>query len=235
MPKFTRGSGPLVSILIPSRGNPTGLSTAIQSLLHFAKDRSQIEILVKIDDDDTKTLDWCQDLKRKFPFEAYVGPRGRGYLDIPQYLNLLASKARGDWLFIFCDDVVMATPWWDEILLNADNTLWTGIDDVAYFQVLTTTTNFPEFFILRRKVFEILGGLGRHVSIDSWQMHLHSILMTSRILPIYVLHGKKDNPGVIPERLGGDDYESVKSIRDRVVDLNKLLDYLEANGKTRSA
>lgn len=230
---FALGGGPLVSIIFPSRGNPKGLSLAIQSLYHFAQDASLIEVLVKADDDDTETVATLQELSQRFPLRGLLSPRGRGYLDIPAYLEGLAVHARGDWLMVFSDDVVMATPQWDQILLNLHNNIWHGLDDIAFLQIGTVGVNFPELFILRRRCRDIMGGFGEHESVDGYLYHVMSFLMSMRVVPIQVLHGKRANPGLIPERQGGKDFQSIKHLRQRLDTTIRLLDHIEAELRKR--
>ena len=64
-----RGRGPLVSILIPTRGRSSSLCVAIDSLYSLAFDKSSIEFLLKVDDDDVETIETIKRLSR-------VGTRG---------------------------------------------------------------------------------------------------------------------------------------------------------------
>ena len=53
---FQRGEGPLVSVLLPTRGRVDGLRIAIDSLHSLAEGKFNIEYLLKIDDDDADTI-----------------------------------------------------------------------------------------------------------------------------------------------------------------------------------
>jgi hypothetical protein len=112
-PFMPRGAGPLVSVLIPSRGRLSGLLQAIDSLWSLAEDKSLVEFLIKIDDDDHETIDGVMALRERtagvLALSAMVSPRGNGYRDLHHWVNSLAAQACGDWLFVFNDDSKMAT------------------------------------------------------------------------------------------------------------------------------
>lgn len=170
-PMLPRGSGPLVSVLICSRGRPQHLPLAIRSLLEKAYNPHQVEILVKVDDDDQETLQAVDRISKEVPIKAAVSPRGRGYADIHHFTNLLASHATGDWLFIFNDDARMKTSGWDLCLERfVGPSLWHySPEDVL---VLTSCVNGQadsnEFIFVRRSLFSILGHLSLCPYMDSW-------------------------------------------------------------------
>lgn len=169
---FSRGDGPLVSILLPTRGRPKLIREAVDSLYSKCVDKSAIEFLFKVDDDDQTAIDVVKDLAKIVPARITISPRGKGYYDLHHIINYLSSLAKGDWLFIFNDDALMLTDGWDQILLNADPTIipkWGGDDDVCLFgpHVIEREISW-EFPILRRKTFELLGHFSNHLSNDSY-------------------------------------------------------------------
>ena len=135
---FAKGPGPLVSVLIPSRGRPQRLADTIGSLWDKAIDKNQIEFVLKIDEDDPETVTTVRDLiadglKR---VKIFVSPRGRGYLDLHIYLNDLCKHAEGDWLVIFNDDAIMETEGWDDTLVNGETCMWEGLEQIQVPELL---------------------------------------------------------------------------------------------------
>lgn len=169
---FSRGKGPLVSVLLPTRGRPKWLAECVDSLYSLAKNPRELEFLFKVDTDDTETQGTVLGLAKMLPARVIISPRGRGYLDLHEYVNALSAAATGDWLFIFNDDARMLTQDWDEVIRTADPTKipkWGGSDEVALLapQVRERDTSW-EFPILRRRTYQILGHFSRHLSSDSW-------------------------------------------------------------------
>lgn len=169
---FKRGEGPLVSILLPTRGRPKWLCEAVDSLHSLAHDKSLVEYIFRIDQDDVDTIKTVENMSRVLPCRTIIAPRGKGYFELNKYVNECAAVARGDWLFIWNDDARMKTQNWDQVLLKLDPTKvnkWAGNDDVCLVapRVIEREISW-EFPILRRKTFQMLGHFSLHISSDSW-------------------------------------------------------------------
>lgn len=97
LPYFPRGNGPLVSILLPTRGRVQGLLTAIDSLYSLANNKSNLEFIFKADDDDKETINIIHKISELIPnCKSIVSPRGRGYMDLHIWINQMCSVATGD-------------------------------------------------------------------------------------------------------------------------------------------
>lgn|SRR3990167_1641390 len=175
---FPRGPGPLVSIMLPTRGRPAYLLAAIDSAVSLAADYQNIEFLLKIDDDDEPTIAAVEGLYRAFPalnIKWVISPRGAAYHDMHHWINDLASRATGDWLFLFNDDARFKTEGWDATLsIMGTKYPWVGISDVCLLVAPTIDRPFAqEFFFLRRKTVEILGHLSLSPHNDNW---IHTVM-----------------------------------------------------------
>lgn len=172
MSKFSRGTGPLVSILLPTRGRSKWLLEAVDSLHSNCADPTLVEYVFKVDTDDHESLATVTELSKKLPCRTLVSGRGRGYFDLHVYVNDLSAVSKGDWLFIFNDDARMKTKHWDQELLKADPAVlpcWGGNDDVCLIGPVVEEREISwEFPILRRKVVQLLGRFSCHLSNDSW-------------------------------------------------------------------
>lgn len=175
---FPRGPGPLVSIMLPTRGRPSHLLAAIDSAVSLATDHTNIEWLLKIDDDDIPTIKAVEELHRAFPslnLKWVVSPRGDGYFAMHHWINDLANRATGDWLFLFNDDARFKTQGWDVTLsIMGTKNPWIGISDICLLVAPTIDRPFAqEFFFLRRKTVDILGHLSLSPHNDNW---IHTVM-----------------------------------------------------------
>lgn len=155
---FLRGDGPLVSILIATRGRPEGLFKSVESLFNTAKNKTCFEIIFKIDEDDEPTLKMVESMEKipALSIKKIISPRGRGYPDFHHWINYLSFIARGDWLFLFNDDALMTTMGWDEELEYLfPRQTWCGMNEICYL-VSTKSNDFP---FIRRGTVDVLGYL----------------------------------------------------------------------------
>lgn len=183
---FKRGTGPLVSILLPTRGRPHFLYGALDSLFTLAHRPDQLEVLLKVDEDDKETQEACHHISTKFPVRVFVSPRGRGYLDIHLWQNQMTEYATGDWIFIFNDDARMLTAGWDSIIEGCRG----GFEDeIMMFGCHTISRpGSCELFLVRRKVHEVLGHLFLSPHGDTWMLSIMQMLQRIMFCPIQVCH-----------------------------------------------
>lgn len=179
---FKRGPGPLVSIMLPTRGRPKWMCEAIDSLYSLAIDKTLMEFILKIDSDDKETIDVANRLAEVLPMKIIVSPRGNGYHDMHHWVNDMCAIATGDWLYIFNDDARMITHGWDRMLLEAYMMVeyWHGIPDVCL--LITPTPERPgatEFGFLRRRVYEILGHWSLSPHNDNWIYQVMSFIKSA--------------------------------------------------------
>jgi len=243
---FKRGSGPLVSVLIPSRGRPEHLYEAIASCHGQAADKSLIEFIVRADDDDEETVLMLNRLKFAglYNLTIIVGPRGNGYYDMHKWVVEMARRATGDWLMFFNDDARIAvaeTGHWDQTLLfTAYNNPWFGIQDVCCLTAPTVGRPYTnEFLIFRRKVFELLGYLGDSPHADNWVHRVCDFVGAARTVNILVSH----DSGIINDKTRKESEAAYKTsiytltsleARDKqLLDAYYLLDHMKRDAFNR--
>lgn len=107
----------VVSFLIPTRGRLSMLLDVIKSIREKASSDVDVEILVRIDDDDQETLAGRQLIQA----EAIIGPRWCGYESVTMFINDMANKSRGDWIIPWNDDAFVVTDQWDKFLPSAND------------------------------------------------------------------------------------------------------------------
>lgn len=101
----------LISILMPTRNPYDGLHRALSSIKKTATNFSEVEICLRIDDDDTQRLSELPKLKEEFDVKEFIGPRGEGYNNMGGFLNDLAKIATGRWSWLFDDDAWIEGDW----------------------------------------------------------------------------------------------------------------------------
>ncbi len=234
---FTRGSGPLVSCLIPSRGNPVALRKAVESLISLAADPNQVEIILKVDNDDEETFKTALYLSENSPsyIKVISSPRGHGYFEIHNWLNQMAAEARGDWLFILNDDSVMETKDWDELLCHASvENCWHNCPQ----DIMLLWVNIPnrpgaiDFFLLRRKVYELTGHVCQSPYGDAWVKQVMQIIectATAGILKMQHERTEREGRFTNSYHLGTKTLASVGACMTKTADAYRLLAHIEAH------
>jgi len=105
-----------ISVLIPTRNRFDELSKTISSIMDNAKHKDQIEIILRVDDDDTPFTSRIHELPYASNIKIKSGPRYDGYRSLDIFLNELYSIASGQWLFMPGDDCRVRTKDWDLLL-----------------------------------------------------------------------------------------------------------------------
>lgn len=244
---FPRGNGPLVSIILPSRGRPAGLCQSLDSLNSLAKDPSQIEYILKIDSDDQETINVYEKLKGMINIRAWISPRGLGYMDMHKWVNELALNwATGDWCMLWNDDAVLSSgngadildsQGWDIRLTLANfqaGATWHACPDICSLIAPTVGRwDASEFYFLRRKVVEILGHWALNPHTDTYIQSVLCSISSSFRFPVYVSH-KSDHINDVVRgevldayKVAGKNLNSLECMRNKVEDTRKLIDYVE--------
>ena len=151
---------PNISVLIPSRGRPAELDETLRLLLKNCKRKQEIEVLVRVDEDDAETQSMMGKWKN---LKVFVGEQV-GYENLHILYNDLAKEACGKWLFLLADDAKVETSGWDRLI--------TGIKDricvIKFEDCWRPGPQFPCFPIVPRTVYEVLGHLSLNPNCGLW-------------------------------------------------------------------
>ena len=104
-----------ISVLLPTRGRTETLSRSLDSLLSKAHSANSIEILLGMDRDDVKTIEYVQ--QHVMPMHPHIRLYEfdrLGYERLHLYVNSLAGLARGYWFLMWGDDALINTANWDQ-------------------------------------------------------------------------------------------------------------------------
>jgi hypothetical protein len=183
-----------ISVLLPTRGRPGALEHCLTSLLNKARSVNRVEVLLAFDNDDLDHLAYFQDvivpwLKQiGVSYTAFKFPR-LGYLRLNEYLNELATHARGDWMFFWNDDADMVTSYWDDVVAS-----YTG-----QLRLLRATTNhehpYAIFPIVPAQWVKITGHLSPHQINDAWVSQIGFMLDIVETIPVHIHHDRFDLTG----------------------------------------
>lgn len=193
-----RGDGPLCSVLLPSRGRPYGLVRAIDSFWSLAQDKSNVEFILKLDDDDHESIDVVEKLRAKgipdLNIQTIVTPREEGYRSLQTWWNLMAAKAKGDWLYVFNDDAYIKSQDWDQSLLRTVFLRpWFGAWKICCLWGPTIDCDSKQMPILRREVYKAWGHITQSPIADTWIWQpMEMLRMCWRLDGIQVFHDKED-------------------------------------------
>jgi len=147
----------MISVLIPTRGRIKEVLKVVANLYGTATNKQNIEILLRIDDDDEESTMAVRNMPDYV--DVFVGPRYRGYLDMHKYVNELCEQAQGDLYLLWNDDVYMKDDGWDVKYGEALEG-----KNIACLQI-ATGTQFPA---ITPKLYDLLGHFSTHCANDSY-------------------------------------------------------------------
>lgn len=163
----------MIAILVPSRGRPEQLKRMIDSAV--ATSSTDIHFLIAYNDDEAESYTQCQrERGGRVVVSFYPMPDN---LPTAHKWNLLADKAMTASFKLFmlgADDMIFATPCWDEALINHYNSL-DKKQHVYHLQDSRDKDGTPHP-IMTREWIEMLGyfvpPIFLHWYIDSWTVQL---------------------------------------------------------------
>lgn len=227
IPYFPRTpNAPLVSIMIPTRERPSQLERCINSFISRS-DKRNYEFLLKVDDDDIATIDWCKNNQSKYPLRFFVSPQGEGYCHLHLFMNRLASMANGDWLWVIDDDVEILTDHWDSMIEG----MWPGRGYVGQQEVgiyLMTGDSFS-MPLLRRGVYKLWGRVSMDPAVDRWLYYASCMAGIASPIDIKIHHYRYEES--VSKRIFYSGVRNREVVREQLIDCTKLIDYLEERDK----
>lgn len=107
-----------ITVIIPSRGRISGLTTILNSLMAMESGEHQIHYGVCCDDDDIATNMLCNTYRLEHPhrFAYRMGPRPRSLGGV---INDMALRMPSDAYVMLSDHCICLTPGWDKAIAEA--------------------------------------------------------------------------------------------------------------------
>jgi glycosyltransferase involved in cell wall biosynthesis len=167
----------LVSVLIPTRKRINRLKKCLDSFNNKTKDKTIVELILKIDDDDLETIEFIKTYNSEINLKYIISSRENGYGSLHKFYNMMASISIGEFLYIFNDDIYIDTHEWEQIILEysgkfiilAHDTF--VYEDSPKFQETGSNIFTPGLNgnpILPRKIFELWGFISENPMVDYW-------------------------------------------------------------------
>lgn len=144
------------SIVLPTRGNVSGLKKMLRAIDETVSSPGNVEVLVAVDNDDPQYQE-IRSLTTKFVYRVFQVERSENFSR--DYYNFLASKSYGDAIQAFNDDAYYITKNWDEKIRTKvqDSRIW--LADIYDTTRTYGTGNQPCFPMVSRKAYQALGFL----------------------------------------------------------------------------
>ena len=208
MSYFTRTSNPLLTIFLPSRNRFDMCKTTINSFVDTCSDKSNLQIIVKFDTDDTGSIYRIDEIRKDINIKFIISDRLLGYFSMHDWCNDMLKSATGDWVLLVNDDSLMTTLNWDKLLekvspithksilghysgydkhlpINHPNrfTTFEGTPNIAllHFALMSEpTTTCP---VVRRGICEKLGYFSLHTHIDHFLSDIYHRLHATLNVP----------------------------------------------------
>lgn len=115
----------MITILLPTRQRLHGLLNVLDTAKQTWNSQCSVEVLLKFDEDDEETREQWTDIRETYNswVRTFVWPRGRGYLDLYKYNNMLASFANKatNWFLIMNDDAHFTKQDWNMVMEYKDS------------------------------------------------------------------------------------------------------------------
>lgn len=180
---------PKIAVTLPTRKRSKVLQQAIKSLIDNVSDVNNIEILIKVDNDDIDTINILNSLPSCCKYTILDVKKFKGYLSLHTYTEKLIELASSsvEWIVTMNDDAIMKTKDWDLKLLKYS----------GQFLVLNpqTNMNLVIFPIYPKKWVDILGHLSKSNHADTWIEFIAKGLNILRNIDIEIFHDRADLTG----------------------------------------
>jgi len=155
-----------ISVNLPSRKRISNLDKTLNSIISLSDmDNPNFEIVVKVDFDDTETIDYIKNLNKKYENITFViNSRKLGWLSMVDFVENMIDISKGKWILGTNDDVEFKTKNWNTLLCS----------QLKEFKIYFINTNgyMASFPVFPKKIKDILGHISPHNQIDTYLYNL---------------------------------------------------------------
>lgn len=157
-----------LSVLVSARKNSKYLARFLFGYLDKTAKRSDIEVLVMLNEGDTWNRDLVAYFDGLYNIKFFYEDKKLGRAGLHEYFNDLYEQSKGKWIIYFCEDHLINTPNWDvkvrNLIINKNlshNDIWCIVPKFDNAGAMN--------HILSRAFIECMGGyLARHGNLDSY-------------------------------------------------------------------
>jgi len=183
----------MISLFFNTRKRVGMLANLLNSIVNTTADLEQVEILITADNDDEQTVDLLQQYKSKGIFPNLHLTIGDKPSNLHTSINRMASNAKGDFLFVLNDDVILRTYGWDKIISESCDP-----SEIMYLSTMDTSIDktkhgrYASFPVLTRAAYESLGYfmserfVGHGGDVHLWR--IFNELDRTKYIPVFLDH-----------------------------------------------
>ena len=213
MSYFKRTTNPILTLLLPSRNRFDMLLKTINSFVNTCKNISNLEIIIKLDDDDTSSISRLEEIRKDVNIKVIISSQLNGYASLHEYTNEMVKSATGDWCFFANDDCHMITQDWDDIIENIKPTeSFKGTPNVGMLSMICDWDRIPvfqtkhEFPVIRTEVCHKVGYFSKHNHVDTFIQSVYNSISANIDVPITIKHYRDkaitDATGIASQKIG---------------------------------
>jgi len=192
--KAVLGPNKRISVLLPTRGRAELSFKSLKTLWDTVSDKTDIEYLIALDDDDQTSIDYYESTaipymeENGIEYQVHVVPRW-GYAQLNTYINYLGQQASGRWIMFWNDDAIMESKDWD---LEIEK-------HTGKFRVLRMPDQsehpYSIFPIVPHEWKVLLGDLSPQQMTDAWVSQIAYLCNIMVNIPAKVTHDRFDLTG----------------------------------------
>jgi len=153
---------PHISIILPTRKRVEMLNETLYSIYSLADlNNSNFEVIVKIDFDDYETLDYIKNWSNEYENLYFiVSSRKKGFLNLVDFLEDMVDLAKGKYILVANDDMLVKTQNWNTILESL----------LTEFKIYFPYVNGyrESFWCIPKELYTILGHIAPHNQSDTY-------------------------------------------------------------------
>jgi len=181
-------ANPVLSVLLPSRSRFSNLQNTIDSLAETVSDKKNVEVIVKFDDDDVASHSRISEIRTDISVKCLVSSRRNGYASLHEFSNEMLSHVTGTWVVFMNDDSFMATPNFDNIILDTlPGSDFGGRPDFACLNPIASHSQFP---IVTSSACKKLGYFALHNHVDSFLQDVYGKFSAGVEVALHIGHYK---------------------------------------------
>lgn len=169
----------LIGVMIPTRKRVQLLKECLDSFNKKTFNKSLVELLLKIDNDDIETIEFIKNYKSEIDLKIIVNDRKNGYGSLHEHYNSLAQISESEFLMVFNDDIEMLTDRWESefipysgknYILSVHNLRIKNGQTFPIFEGYMGNPSIPADFYYELKT------LSHHPMLDDWWQNISNAL-----------------------------------------------------------
>lgn len=186
----------MISIIVVTRNRVIDLRTFLDSVQETCSDLNNIEVLLRIDDDDIKTIQFIKEYSKdnNLLIKNVIGKRGKGYAEMDKMVKELCQISKGKIIYLLNDDAQFITNNWDTKILDTYENIYS--DNIYGIRTSHNQSENPEnplFPIITRDWYDVLDNFTSCLETDTALFFINKLIKREIFLDdIKVNHNHPD-------------------------------------------